>query len=363
MYYFHLLNSNKVLKNNTNYNLLKLIALINGIFLLISILAPLLKPTLFQVFSVIALFFPLLWIINVLLLLILIIMRSRLAIISLLLLLLGVYQVSLIYNISSIGNPNRETNGLRIISYNTGNADTINPIKSRKETFKDKLFLASDIVCLQEFTPNNDIGIDVLEKFNNKINVDYYGVVGGDSSGLSIYSNYEIVDFGFLKQEMEDSYALWCYININNDTITLINVQLQSIRLEENELESMTSFAQISNLPGNLFSIYSKLERGFRWREEQVENLTSLITNSSYPVVLCGDFNDPPSSYSYREISNLLVDAFLEKGSGLGTTYAGKLPFLRIDYIMVSEGYNVMDYQRIRVTHSDHYPVWVEVEN
>ncbi len=330
---------------------------------MISVVSPLLKPTLFQLFSVIALFFPLLWIVNALLLLILIVIRSRLAIISVLLLLSGIYQVSLIYNISGADKPDMENNVFRLVSLNTGNADTLNPLESRRETFSNKLFLVSDIICLQEFTPNNDIGIDVLEKFNNKINVDYYGVVGGDSSGLSIYTNYEILKFGWLKQALEDTYALWCNLNIQGDTITLINVQLQSIRLEENELESMTSFAQISKLPGNLFSIYSKLERGFRWREEQVENLTSLITNSSYPVVLCGDFNDPPSSYSYREISNLLVDAFLEKGSGLGTTYAGKLPFLRIDYVMVDEELGISKYQKIHGTYSDHYPVYVEVEN
>ncbi len=289
-------------------------------------------------------------------------MRSRLAIISLLLLLLGIYQVSLIYNISNNEKSASTESRLRLISYNTGNADTINPLESRKEAFSNELFQVSDIICLQEFTPNDDIGIDVLEKFNHKINVDYYGIAGGDSSGLSVYTNYEIVGNGWLKQEMEDTYALWCNINIKGDTITLINVQLQSIRLEEEELESMTNLTQIINLPVNLTSIYSKLERGFLWREEQVDNITNMIKNSPYPVILCGDFNDPPSSYSYREISGLLADTFLEKGNGLGTTYAGKLPFLRIDYIMVGEGFNVLDYQRIRDTYSDHYPVWVEVE-
>ena len=284
------------------------------------------------------------------------------AIISLLLLLLGIYQISLIYNISFTGKPYRATSLLKLISYNTGNADTINSLESRKETFSNEAFMSSGIICLQEFTPNNDIGIDVLERFNNKINVDYYGVAGGDSSGLSIYTNYEILEFGWLKQELEDTYALWCNINIQGDTITLINVQLQSIRLEDEEVESMTNFTQIINLPGNLSSIYSKLERGFLWREEQVGNITNMIKNSQYPVILCGDFNDPPSSYSYREISCLLVDAFLEEGSGLGSTYAGKLPFLRIDYIMVGEGFNVLEYHKIHGTHSDHYPVWVEVE-
>ena len=110
------------------------------------------------------------------------------AIISLLLLLVGLYQVSLIYNVLSGEESEKGTNLLRIISYNTGNADTINPMESRKETFSNELFQVSDIICLQEFNPKNDIGIDALENLSNKINVDYYGKTGSDSAGLSIIS-------------------------------------------------------------------------------------------------------------------------------------------------------------------------------
>lgn len=350
------------MKNNPFYKILKFIFLIVGILLLISVIAPLLKPTTFQFFSVVALFFPIFWFTVVFFLILFLIAKNRLAIISMLLLLTGFYQLSLIFNFSYGQESNTKINKIKLITFNTGNDDTIIPLESRKQSFSNELFQISDIICLQEFIPDDVIGIDVLEKFNNKINVDYYGITGSDSVGLSIYTNYEIIDFGWLKQKLEDTYALWCNINIQDDTITVINVQLQSIRLNDEELESMTNFKQIINLPGNLSSIYSKLVRGFLWREGQVENLTNLIKNSPYPVIICGDYNDPPSSYSYQEISNLLIDTFMEKGSGFGTTYAGKLPFLRIDYIMVDEGFKVLEYHKIHDTHSDHYPVYTEVE-
>jgi len=254
-----------------------------------------------------------------------------------------------------------DTARTKIISYNTGNSDTLNLTKRRKEIFNDKLFLDSDIICLQEFCPNDELGIDVLENFENSVSVDYYGIINGDSSGLSFYTNYEITNFGHLKQKLEDTYALWCTIVINNDTINLINVQLQSIRLEEDELESMTELTKITSLPGNFVSIYSKLERGFLWREEQVAMLEELITGSNYPVVLCGDFNDPPSSYTYVQIAKLLNDSFLKKGNGLGTTYAGKLPLLRIDYIMVEDGIEVNSFEKISNTYSDHFGICVGV--
>ena len=250
---------------------------------------------------------------------------------------------------------------IHIITYNGGNQDTLKPTESRIATFEQSQFLKSDILCLQEFDNFNKNEIDVLENFEYMVAVDYYGNFYSDSSGLSIYTNNKITNFGHLKQELEDTYALWCTLVIKTDTITLINVQLQSIRLEEDELESMTEFSKLISLPSNFFSIYSKLKRGLLWREEQVTMITKLINNSKYPVILCGDFNDPPSSYTYREIAKLLNDAFVEKGNGLGTTYAGKLPFLRIDYIMVEDDIKIISYDKINSTYSDHYGICVEV--
>ena len=83
---------------------------------------------------------------------------------------------------------------------------------------------------------------------------------------------------------MEDTYALWCDMIISDDTIKVINVQLQSIRLEDDELESMTAANKIFNLPNKITSIYSKLKRGFVWREQQVRKLENLISNSCHPV-------------------------------------------------------------------------------
>ena len=275
---------------------------------------------------------------------------------------LGIYQISLIFIIATTTDIYENPSRIHIASYNSGNPDTLNPTENRIITFKQSHFLKSDILCLQEFTNYHNKGIDILEDFEYNINIDYYGNYYSDSNGLSVYTNYEITTFGHLKQELEDTYALWCTLVIENDTITLVNVQLQSIRLEEDELESMTEFTKLISLPNNFFSIYSKLKRGLLWREEQVEKISELINNNNYPVILCGDFNDPPSSFSYREITKLLNDAFVEKGNGLGTTYAGSLPFLRIDYIMVEGDVDIISYDKISNTYSDHYGICVGVE-
>jgi endonuclease/exonuclease/phosphatase family metal-dependent hydrolase len=75
----------------------------------------------------------------------------------------------------------------------------------------------------------------------------------------------------------------------------------------------------------------------FAMRARQAEILREHIAASPHPVIVCGDFNDTPLSYSYRLMSKGLKDSFMEKGWGLGTTYAGALPALRIDYILCSQ--------------------------
>ena len=329
--------------------------------LVIAMIAPFFKPAIFPLFSVIGLFFPLLWIINIAFIIIFMTQKSKLWLVALVLLIGGIYQASLILNFSANNDRTANSVGIKLITYNTGSNDSINDIEGRKQTFNNPEFMDCDIVCLQEFTPRDEKGIEVLEAFKHNINVSYFGFPKGHSNGLSVYTNYEILDYDWLKQNNEDTYALWCDLIVGMDTVKLINVQLQSIRLEDEELESMTELQGIGSLPGNIVSIFSKLRRGFVWRTEQVENLKGLIANSEYSVVLCGDFNDPPSSYTYREFSKLLEDAFMEKGNGFDFTYAGSLPLLRIDYVLTSNNIEILTYKRIDETFSDHYPLVVEL--
>jgi endonuclease/exonuclease/phosphatase family metal-dependent hydrolase len=73
---------------------------------------------------------------------------------------------------------------------------------------------------------------------------------------------------------------------------------------------------------------------------------------------VCGDFNDTPNSYTYHQIAKNLNDAFQEAGSGIGTTYIGAIPFLRIDYILYSpEFFTPLFFRIIPKKLSDHFPI------
>jgi endonuclease/exonuclease/phosphatase (EEP) superfamily protein YafD len=84
------------------------------------------------------------------------------------------------------------------------------------------------------------------------------------------------------------------------------------------------------------------------------------VDESPYPLVVCGDFNDTPASYTYRKIKGGLEDSFVAAGKGYAYTYRYLRRLLRIDYLFYSRdifkatGYNSPDLE-----YSDHKPVIV----
>jgi endonuclease/exonuclease/phosphatase family metal-dependent hydrolase len=85
------------------------------------------------------------------------------------------------------------------------------------------------------------------------------------------------------------------------------------------------------------------------------------VNESPYPVILCGDLNDTPVSYCYRQFSRTLYDSFVESGNGIGQTYIGVVPSNRIDYIFHSEEFETANFTTHQVNYSDHKPISVEI--
>jgi endonuclease/exonuclease/phosphatase family metal-dependent hydrolase len=80
------------------------------------------------------------------------------------------------------------------------------------------------------------------------------------------------------------------------------------------------------------------------------------------PVISCGDFNDTPSSFSYYVGTKGFKDAFISSGFGIGRTYNGPIPALRIDFIMYKAPLSPLRTRVIKNPVSDHFPVVSEFE-
>ncbi len=140
------------------------------------------------------------------------------------------------------------------------------------------------------------------------------------------------------------------------------NVHLLSYKISDNEIDIlMNSSERQEKLDTIGMTVLHKLSNAFRLRSVQLDNLLNGMPPVEGPVILCGDFNEPPLSYNYRQLQKAgFVDTFTKVGRGIKPTYAGKLPLLRIDYIWANKGVVPLNFKRCRFKASDHYPILLD---
>jgi vancomycin resistance protein VanJ len=155
--------------------------------------------------------------------------------------------------------------------------------------------------------------------------------------GYAIFSKYPLINTGSF--DFEKSY---------NNSLRLYNVHLKSLGITAsvNSLQEQDK-EQLFNRTG------ARFER----QQDQVEILLSHIRASKHPVILGGDFNNTAFSYVYRKLLSGMKDAFIEKGSGLGTTFMFDFYPMRIDYIFGSKQLEVLEFTSLDQTFSDHFPI------
>ncbi len=72
------------------------------------------------------------------------------------------------------------------------------------------------------------------------------------------------------------------------------------------------------------------------------------------PAIICGDFNQTPSSSFIVDLRETFVDAWIEAGCGLGFSWFNPFPLFRIDYIFHSSHLRTIYCTTIKNEYSDH---------
>ena len=92
---------------------------------------------------------------------------------------------------------------------------------------------------------------------------------------------------------------------------------------------------------------------------EVVVRYVKKYLDKNVPVILCGDFNDNPLSYTHRVMSKELNDCYIESGNGPGISYHKSGMYFRIDHIFASDEFESYGAKVDNsVTTSDHYPIY-----
>ncbi len=177
--------------------------------------------------------------------------------------------------------------------------------------------------------------------------------------GLATYSKLPIAGTGKVRFEGSFNSCIYTDVVAGQDTIRVFNVHLQSVRLRKDNYIVMDSLqGGISQKHiDEMKDISGRLKQAYIIRARQVEKLDGYIRKSPYPVILCGDFNDTPVSYTYHTLKGDLRDAFIHSGRGIGNTYRGNFPSFRIDYIFHSKDLKCIGFKKTKEEYSDHFSI------
>jgi endonuclease/exonuclease/phosphatase family metal-dependent hydrolase len=222
-----------------------------------------------------------------------------------------------------------------------------------------------DVVCFQEFitVPGTHHDLNALKKKLAPLSyshVFYTDHVGERLNfGMAIFSKYPIVYKENIEFKNSLNGSMCSDIVVDKDTFRIYNCHLQSIGLRNDYSSLLDSliFNYSEKQLNELKDISLRMRRAYIQRAKQVDKLAAHIKTSPYPVVVCGDFNDIPTSYTYHKLSKGLRDAFIESGSGIGNTFRVILPYVRIDYVLYSSSFEAKSYGTQKMRWSDHYPV------
>lgn len=226
----------------------------------------------------------------------------------------------------------------------------------------------ADFVCLQEcdsLAPSKDYKVTASQMKKLLAEYKYHAVGGRDVAFLS-KTPIDTVDIKVPKIEGcgFDVYKVMAH----GEPITIVNVHLESIGLTLVDKELYMGITTLNKKSGNIsalkadikavrYKLLSKLATAFRERARQAQTIRRFLNKIEGTVILCGDFNDTPDSYSYRLIKGDMDDAYVECGFGPTITYHANRFYFKIDQVFYKGDIVAKKIVRGKNASSDHYPL------
>jgi endonuclease/exonuclease/phosphatase family metal-dependent hydrolase len=355
--------------------------LVTAVFFIMACANAWLHPSKWWFFSILGLGFPILLLFLVMFLVFWLLLRSRYALISAFCLVIGFTNIRAFFGVhfATSFKQEKKEGAIRILSWNVHWFDEHNKKVKERKDYRQKMFeliqeQQADVVCFQEFLELEKSAANSNTRAMLQLNYPYYyrvhdyGGKGRYQAGVAIFSRYPIVDtqrilFPGPEKVRAAESLIWVDVMVNKKRLRIYTTHLQSVLFQKDDYRSLEIIkAADDSMVSASRSILKKLRLGYSLRGNQADVVRSLMDSCPYPKVICGDFNDVPNSYTYFRIKGNQQDAFVCKGFGIGRSFSGVSPTLRIDYILADRQYEVLQFNRFKVPYSDHYPLVADLQ-
>ena len=266
-------------------------------------------------------------------------------------------------------SPVNEANTFKMVTFNCLHLqDYNNPNAEKNRSVEFLINSGADFICLQEL-----YGLHTAEiRKNQKSQIDsliqvypYYSHDGyREVEFLSKYP-FETLDVKLpeIKYGSVGAYRL----NIRGHELTVVNVHLPSYRLSDKERDIITEARNRAGMKKSIKemegTVLRKMKKAFANRAKVSKSVAEYAASLPGNVIVCGDFNDVPGSWAYRNFTKRdFEDAYAQTGFGHLITYNQHLMLFHIDQILYRGDLAPLYVKKDRMNASDHYPLVAEFE-
>ena len=366
--------------NSVIFKIISLTSCVIATIYLLSCMSGIIHPSLFWPLTFLALGFPILALLMLVLATGWLFLNKRISLLLLILFMLGFKNLSNVFAFNA-GKHKVEKNNpsLRVISWNVRSFDNNARHAEHPDSIRRRMinFLKqenADVLLLQEFVEyHHETIYSNIQMLRDSLGYRYvftsrdvklYMSYGPVEYGCAIFSKYPLTDtvkFNYTGLALPES-AISGSIVFHNKKLRLITTHLVSMNLNKGPSERTDeAYKKFDSAFIYGSSKFTKLKVYDKLHAHQAMELKKFTGRFNEPILISGDFNSVPSSYTYNVIKANLNDAFLSNGFGLGRTYASLSPTLRIDYILIDKSLKVRQFFCPPLLLSDHFPVVADV--
>ena len=348
-------------------------SLLMALLLLFSAFSPsIIQPVKYPLLSLAGFVFPLLVVINLILLLLFLLFRGfKFALVPLAGLAMCYSQLYtyLPFNSSVRSQPE---GSVKLLSYNTMSFSGMVKTNGKNAVLDYLMASDADIICLQENMVSGNKRYVTQKDVDKALSAYPYKAdkTTDDSKSMpnmAVYSKLPVLKTERIAMKSNGNGAIAHQLKWGQDTLLLINCHLESNKLssEDKEMyEQMIEKHEKEQVKAGMKVLVKKLAEAAAIRAPQADAIANYLNSHPFKyVMVCGDFNDIPISYTHHTLTRTLNDAFTESGRGLGISYHNNKFLFRIDNILVSPNLKTKNCTvDSSIDASDHYPIWAYVE-
>lgn len=249
---------------------------------------------------------------------------------------------------------------IKVMSYNVHNFASDNAPEGHDNPILEYIINSdADIVCLQEAVITDNLRDAVKDVYNYVDSVRSKN--GGDC--LVLLSKYPIKSSERIEYESKNNVSAAFRVVVDEEIVTVINNHFETSGLSLADRAGFKDMvkgkAGSDTVRAESKRLAVKLGESAKIRAPQAEAVAEYVRKSGDNVILCGDFNDNPISYTHRTLARELTDCYVESGNGPGISYHHNAIFVRIDNIMCSKLWQPYKCKVDRsIGYSDHYPIY-----